>query len=196
MAVVAANPDHISGILLAAGSGSRFGGDKLLHPLPDGVAIAAHAARNLLASGLNVTAVVRPGDFPLSDMLEQEGCYVTVCQEAAQGMGASLAHAVRTERGAAGWVVALADMPRIKPETIRRVAAAIAEGAAMAAPSFRGTRGHPVAFAARCGRELAALTGDSGARALLEREREALVLIDCDDPGVLLDIDRRADLER
>jgi len=37
------------------------GGDKLLHPLPDGVAIAAHAARNLLAAGLNVTAVVRPG---------------------------------------------------------------------------------------------------------------------------------------
>lgn len=196
MTAVTGNPDHISGILLAAGSGSRFGGDKLLHPLPDGVAIAAHAARNLLASGLNVTAVVRPGDFPLADMLEQEGCHVTVCQEAAQGMGASLAHAVRTERGAAGWVVALADMPRIKPETIRRVAAAIAAGAAIVAPSFQGTRGHPVAFAARFGHELAALTGDSGARALLEREREALVLIDCDDPGVLLDIDRRADLER
>jgi molybdenum cofactor cytidylyltransferase len=196
MAAMAGNLDQLAGILLAAGSGSRFGGDKLLHPLPDGVAIAAHAARNLLASGLTATAVVRPGDFPLADMLEQEGCYVTVCQEAAHGMGASLAHAVRAERGAAGWVVALADMPRIKPETIKRVAAAIAAGAAIAAPSYRGTRGHPVAFAARFGRELAALTGDSGARALLEREREALVLIDCDDPGVLLDIDRRADLER
>ena len=34
-------------ILLAAGAGSRFGGGKLLHPLDDGVAIAAHAARNL-----------------------------------------------------------------------------------------------------------------------------------------------------
>jgi molybdenum cofactor cytidylyltransferase len=190
------NPDHISGILLAAGSGSRFGGDKLLHALPDGVAIAAHAARNMIAGGLNVTAVVRPGDFPLADMLEQEGCYVTVCRDAAQGMGASLAHAIRTERGAAGWVVALADMPRIRAATIRRVAAAIAAGAAIAAPSFRGTRGHPVAFAARFGHELAALTGDNGARALLQREREAVVLVDCDDPGVLLDIDRRADLER
>jgi molybdenum cofactor cytidylyltransferase len=196
MAAVEGNLEHLAGILLAAGSGSRFGGDKLLHPLPDGVAIAAHAARNLLASGLNVTAVVRPGDFPLADMLEQEGCYVTVCPEAAQGMGASLAHAVRAERGAAGWVVALADMPRIKSGTIRRVAQAIAAGAAIAAPGFRGMRGHPVAFAARFGPELAALTGDSGARSLLEREREALVLIDCDDPGVLLDIDRRADLER
>jgi molybdenum cofactor cytidylyltransferase len=186
---------NIIGILLAAGSGSRFGGDKLLHPLPDGVAIAAHAARNLMASGLNVTAVVRPGDFPLADMLEQEGCHVTVCQDAAQGMGASLAHAIRTERSADGWVVALADMPRIGPDTIRRITAAIAEGAGIAAPRFQGTRGHPVGFGARFGQELAALSGDSGARSLLERHRDAIVLIDCDDAGVLLDIDRRADLE-
>ena len=196
MAAMGTKLEDIVGILLAAGSGSRFGGDKLLHPLPDGVAIAAHAARNLLASGLNVTAVVRPGDFPLADMLEQEGCYVTVCPEAAQGMGASLAHAVRAERGAAGWVVALADMPRIRPETVRRVAEAIAAKAPIAAPSYRGTRGHPVAFAARFGPELMVLTGDAGARSLLERQREALVLVDCDDPGVLLDIDRRADIER
>ena len=43
-------PSNVVGILLAAGSGSRFGGEKLLHPLADGVAIAAHAARNLLAA--------------------------------------------------------------------------------------------------------------------------------------------------
>ena len=41
---------HIAAILLAAGAGTRFGGEKLLHPLEDGVAIAAHAARNLLAA--------------------------------------------------------------------------------------------------------------------------------------------------
>jgi molybdenum cofactor cytidylyltransferase len=187
---------NIIGILLAAGSGSRFGGDKLLHPLPDGVAIAAHAARNLAAAGLSVTAVVRPGDFPLADMLEQEGCHVTVCHQAAQGMGASLAHAIRTERNAKGWVVALADMPRIKPATIKRIGDAIAAGAAIAAPRFQGTRGHPVGFAAYLGNELAVLSGDSGARTVLERHRDTITLIECDDPGVLLDIDARSDLER
>jgi molybdenum cofactor cytidylyltransferase len=185
----------IIAILLAAGAGSRFGGDKLLHPLPDGVAIAAHAARNLAAAGLSVTAVVRPGDFPLADMLEQEGCHVTVCPEAARGMGASLAHGVRTERNAGGWMIALADMPRIKPATIRRIADAIAAGATIAAPRFQGMRGHPVGFSARLGEALAALTGDSGARSVLERYRDAIVLIDCADPGVLLDIDARSDLE-
>src|SRR5882672_3230716 len=107
---------HITAILLAAGAGKRFGGEKLLHPLADGVAIAAHAARNLLAAVPDVVAVVRWGDFPLYDMLEQEGCRVTMFQGAARGMGASLAHGVGHARGADGWIVALADMPSISPD--------------------------------------------------------------------------------
>lgn len=185
---------NIAGILLAAGTGSRFGGDKLLHPMPDGVAIAAHAARNLIAAGLGVTAVVRPGDFPLADMLEQEGCMVTVCQHAARGMGASLAHAVAAERAADGWVIALADMPRVTPATIKSIVAALEEGAVIAAPRFRSQRGHPVGFGAALRSELLALDGDQGARAVLERHRDAVKLIECGDPGVIYDIDRKADL--
>jgi molybdenum cofactor cytidylyltransferase len=185
---------NIVGILLAAGVGSRFGGDKLLHPMPDGVAIAAHAARNLLAAGLDVTAVVRAGDFPLADMLEQEGCVVSVCQEAARGMGTTLAHAIARERGAGGWVIALGDMPRISPETIKSVVAALERGALIAAPKFRDQRGHPVGFGAGLRNELLALDGDEGARAILERHRDALELIDCNDPGVIYDIDRKSDV--
>jgi molybdenum cofactor cytidylyltransferase len=183
-------------ILLAAGAGARFGGGKLLHPLDDGTAIAAHAARNLIAAGLDVTAVIRPGDFPLRELLETEGCTVTVCADAAQGMGVSLAHGVNTTRDAAGWIVALADMPRIRPATIARVAQALAAGADIAAPAYQGDRGHPVGFSRRFLPELQALIGDSGARPLVQRNQALLRAIDVDDPGVLFDIDRRDDLAR
>jgi molybdenum cofactor cytidylyltransferase len=184
----------ISGILLAAGAGKRFGGEKLLHPLEDGVAIAAHAARNLLAATSDVIAVVRWGDFPLYDMLEQEGCQVTMFKDAARGMGASLAHGMAQARSADGWVIALADMPRIAPATIQRVIAALEEGALIAAPARKGERGHPVGFGAGLRDELLALSGDQGARAVLERHRDAVKLLECDDPGILLDIDRKSDL--
>ena len=183
-------------ILLAAGAGTRFGGGKLLHPLEDGAAIAAHAARNLAAAGLPVTAVVRPGDFPLAELLEQEGCYVTVCPDADRGMGVSLAHGVTAARDAGGWIVALADMPGIRPATIARVAQALAAGADIAAPAYQGDRGHPVGFSRRFLHELQAMTGDSGARALVQRNQALVRLIDTDDPGVLFDIDRRDDLAR
>ena len=186
----------IVAVLLAAGAGTRFGGGKLLHPLADGVAIAAHAARNLRAAGLEVMAVVRLGDFPLSDMLEQEGCNVTQCAESVRGMGYSLAHGVAQMREAGGWIVALADMPRVRPSTIQAVAAALASGAAIAAPAYRGERGHPVGFASTLRGELLALSGDSGARAVLERHRDKVQLVECDDPGIVLDVDARADLDR
>ncbi len=186
----------IVGVLLAAGSGTRFGGDKLIHPLDDGIAIAAHAARNLVACGLDVVAVVRAGDFPLGDMLEQEGCRVTQCADSIKGMGHTLAHGVATAREAGGWVVALADMPRVRPETIARIMAALSEGATIAAPLYRGERGHPVGFSAALRDELLGLSGDTGAKSVLQRHRDAIRLLDCDDPGIVLDIDRKADLDR
>src|SRR5262245_50289317 len=176
---------HITAVLLAAGAGSRFGGDKLLHPLPDGVAISAHAARNLLAVVPDVVAVVRWGDFPLYDLLEQEGCRVTMFQGAARGMGASLAHGVAEAREADGWIIALADMPRVPVAVIRDVAAALEDGALIAAPAYRGERGHPVGFGARLRVELLALDGDTGARAVLQRHAAEVRTIESADPGVL-----------
>jgi molybdenum cofactor cytidylyltransferase len=191
---MASNQKVIAAVLLAAGAGKRFGGDKLLHPLEDGVAIAAHAARNLATAGLEVIAVVRWGDFPLYNMLEEEGCQVTMFQGASRGMGATLAHAIAQGRGADGWVVALADMPRIAPDTIRKIVAELESGALIAAPVRKGERGHPVGFGAGLRDELLALDGDQGARVVLERHRDAVKLVECDDPGILLDIDRKEDL--
>jgi molybdenum cofactor cytidylyltransferase len=187
---------HITAVLLAAGAGKRFGGDKLLHPLEDGVAISAHAARNLLAVVPDVVAVVRWGDFPLYDILEQEGCRVTMFQGAARGMGASLAHGVGEARGADGWIVALADMPRVPPAVIAEIAAGLEEGALIVAPVHGGERGHPVGFSARLQEELLALDGDTGARAVLQRHAADVRTIECGDAGVLLDVDRREDVGR
>lgn len=183
-------------ILLAAGRGTRFGEEKLAHPMPDGVPIAVHAARSLQAAGLDVTAVVRAHDEHLAGLLQSHGCTVTPCADAASGMGHSLAHGVRATADAAGWIVALGDMPSIAPATIQRVADALRGGAGIAAPSCRGVRGHPVGFAARLYRELSVLTGDAGARSVMQAHRGELVVIECADPGVVYDIDRKADLER
>lgn len=186
----------ISAILLAAGSGSRFGGDKLLHPLADGTPIGVQAARNLLAAVSDVVAVVRPGDFPLADLLEQEGCHVTFCPHAARGMGASLAHGVAARRGADSWLIALADMPLIKSATIAAIVRELEAGRPLVAPTYEGQRGHPVGLDKRFGAQLLALDGDAGARDIIAAHPGELALIECGDPGVLQDIDRREDLAK
>jgi molybdenum cofactor cytidylyltransferase len=186
---------RIVGILLAAGQGRRFGGEKLLAGLADGTAVGAQSARRLHAALEEVVAVVKPGDDRLADLLRAEGVRVDVCPEAVRGMGDSLAHAVRATSDADGWVVALADMPLIEVATIRRVARALTAGALIAAPVYRGKRGHPVGFAASLGERLAQLTGDAGAREIVRSEAARVQSIEVEDAGVLADIDTPAQLQ-
>ena len=192
---------RIVGILLAAGRGARFGGAKLLAPLPAashgvgvGAPVGAAAATHLVAALNDVVAVVRPGDPLLQRALEATGARVVACPRADEGMGASLACGIAAAADADGWVVALGDMPWIAPATISAVADALRDGAEIAAPAFRGERGHPVGFARPYGPLLAALEGDEGARAIVNARRFALRLVDVDDAGALRDVDHPADL--
>lgn len=109
-------------------------------------------------------------------------------------MGASLACAVAAVAEADGWVIALGDMPWIAPATISAVADALRDGAEIAAPAYRGERGHPVGFARPYGPLLTALTGDEGARAIVNARKWAVRLVDVDDAGALRDVDHPADL--
>jgi molybdenum cofactor cytidylyltransferase len=93
-----------------------------------------------------------------------------------------------------GWVIALADMPFVRPDTIAAVAAALARGAPIAAPVHDGRRGHPVGFSRRFLNDLLALSGDSGARRIVAAHADATFLIPCSDPGVLADVDVAGDL--
>ena len=185
---------RICGILLAAGSGSRFGSDKLLHPLLTGVPIAITAARNLKAALAHTLAVVRPGAEELTALLLAEGLEVVVCPNAEQGMGASLACAVAAAPEEGGYVIALADMPYIRASSLIAVRDSLANGVPLVAPYFRTRRGHPVGIAARFRAEMLGTSGDEGAKKLLERHAAELVKIPVGDPGVIRDIDTPDDL--
>jgi len=184
------------GLLLAAGAGSRFGGGKLTHRLPDGDALGVRAWHNLRAALPEVIVVVRAGDSQVEEAFRAAGAKVVVCAQAHLGMGHSLACGIRSTREAAGWVIALADMPSVLPQTIRAVVECLEHGARIVVPVYQGQRGHPVGFAAHYGERLEQLTGDSGARTLLQENAEGIVRLEVDDPGVLQDVDTRADAQR
>ena len=85
-------------------------------------------------------------------------------------------------------------MPWIAPATIRAIADAVTSGADIAAPSYHGQRGHPVGFSRRHRDALASLTGDAGARSLIERHLDRVSWIDVEDAGVLRDVDTPSDI--
>ncbi|MCY0387313.1 nucleotidyltransferase family protein [Robbsia sp. Bb-Pol-6] len=158
-----------TGILLAAGKGHRFDPsgvqNKLLATLREGpeigLPVAFVAARRMRTALSRVIAVIdaqAPQRAALADWLRRAGCEVVEAPDAAEGMGASLAFAIRASlaedaagdiadrsgspaaaghtpgaNGAAtssptGWIVGLADMPMIAPATIQAVAGALTAG--------------------------------------------------------------------
>ena len=187
---------RISGILLAAGQGRRFGSNKLLHPLGDGTPLVVHTVRTLLAALPDTLVVVNAQDNGTIELLQSEGVNMVLNHSADAGMGTSVATGVRARPSAEGWVITLADMPYLRKKTIRSVAAALKDRSSICAPCYQGQRGHPVGFGSDYADALMKLSTDEGARHIISANRERLELFETSDPGVIIDIDHRKDLER
>src|SRR3989442_4245313 len=138
---------NLRGILLAAGYSKRFGSNKLLQALPAGspqagTPIALASARHFLDALPDSVAVVRPRAQKLAKILRDAGCNTVVCKNAGEGMGTSLAAGGRATFASDGRNGAPPDKPFIPAQTNRILGKALRDGAAIAAPTLRGERGH------------------------------------------------------
>ena len=188
------------GILLAAGFSRRFGAaDKLLQPLSDGRLISIASAENLIQAIPTCVAVVRAENKVLTEKLISRGFKLAFCDENKPEMADSLATAIRFsanfEAADNGFVIVLADMPYIQPATISAVANKLVNSTSIVIPTYQGQRGHPVGFSAKFRNELENLRGDEGARSITKRYPDEVELLQCNDAGILADIDTQADLK-
>lgn len=198
------DPGEIAAIVLAAGISRRFGSDKLLHPLTlHGVTLplAAHSLLPWLETFSHITVVVRPAAELFCGTIEtvlgannSAKIRWVACTDADKGMASSLICGVQANASATGWLIGLADMPAVPAAAIAGVRGALMDDASLAAPFLNGRHGHPVGFSARYLEELLNLSGDTGARRLLERDKSRIVHITIDDIGIFSDIDQPEDL--
>lgn len=181
-------------LVLAAGQGSRFGGDKRRALLADGRSLLQHSVERALAVFDEVRVVLRAGERA-EDLGLPTGCRIVASSEAGLGMGHSLAAGAASLDDCAADAVAivLGDMPWIQVRTFRRLIEA-ASPTAIVVPCHHQRNGHPVLFGRTYWPELAVLAGDEGARSVLQRHRQQLLAVGVDDAGVLRDVDTPAAL--
>ena len=178
-------------MVLAAGAGSRFGGDKLKARFGEGSLVEASIAIAKTAPVEGVVVLTRPGDR----LVEDPDVTVVEVADWAEGMGATLRAGIAAlPASAAGAYVFLGDMPRVPAAVLAPLAEAIRAGAPAAAPAFAGRQGHPVLFSAALFPQLPPLVGDRGARHILDSLGDRLALIPAPDDGVVFDVDRPDDL--
>lgn len=185
-------------VVVAAGRGSRFGvgapdgRPKLEQPFGLSTVLGT-TVRNAVQSQLPVVVVTVAALVPCASAhVAQRDIVVVSDEEAARGMGHSIAAGVAERSGAPGWLVLPADMPLVQPGTLLAVASAL-EDHAVAYAQYQGRRGHPVGFSSELYSELVQLKGDEGARRIVARY--PAFGVDVADAGVLIDIDTPADLD-
>lgn len=174
----------------------------LLGPQPVVLVLASGLGRRFRASGgqvhkLQALLAGRPVLERTLDAVRASGLPWHLEDAGHPGMGDSIAAAVRATAGAPGWLVLPADLPLVQPQTLRAVAAALAQ-AEVVLPWCHGVRGHPVGFSARCGADLLALRGEEGAASVVKRwqAQGRTLRWDTPDEGTVTDIDTLADLAR
>lgn len=187
--------ESVHGVVLAAGTSSRFGGrNKLLEPV-EGAPLVRHAVETVAASDLDgVTVVVGHDDDRVRAALDGLDVRVRRNDRFADGQSTSVAVGVAAARArnADAVLVVLGDMPAVSVETVNMLSSAYSrgEGTALAA-ACDGRRGNPVLFDGRHFDALLSVEGDAGGREVLLAEG---VLVETGDPGVLRDVDRPEDL--
>ncbi len=161
----------IAAVVLAAGSGSRFGGAKQLAEL-EGIPLLEHALRAVEAVPAieRIVVVLGARAEEIRAGVELGHAEAVVCADWAEGQAASLRCGIEAVAGARAAVLTLGDMPRITPQVIARFADLAAEHGthARARAVYDGMPGHPVVLGSAYFERIAALRGDIGARNVLE----------------------------
>jgi molybdenum cofactor cytidylyltransferase len=185
---------QVAAVILAAGLSTRMAGrNKLLAPDASGRAMVARVADAVLASGARpVSVVVGHQADAVLHALDGRDLVRVAAPDYATGLSASLrAGLAAVPATAAAALICLGDMPLVSAADIDRVIEAYdpARGRLIVVPTHGGRRGNPVLWDRRFFADMAALTGDAGARALLGRHDASVVEVDLPSDGVLVDFD-------
>lgn len=192
-----ANAPHA--IVLAAGAGARFDGNKLLAPFR-GAPLLVSAVRTALATHTeSVLVVLGSGADALQhalDAVSTTRLRTVRNPDWREGLSGSLRCGLANlPDDATAILVFLGDMPNVSADLGDQALEVVGRGAPAAFPVFAGMPGHPVAMSPALFPALHALTGDQGARSVLAG-LDDVVRIETDDVGCVHDVDTRDDLRR
>ncbi len=189
---------RIEGILLAAGESRRMGYPKPLLRVGDETFLS-RSARSILAVLPRLIVVLGAHAERIRPAIPVDRGIVTVENPRFKaGQLSSLKVGLQAlGDDCDGVLVHLADHPLVKPSTFESVVAEFARGrGAIVIARCDGKRGHPVIFGRSVFRELLDAPEDEGARAVVIRDPTRVVYVEVDDPGVSLDLDTPADVEK
>ena len=186
------NAPRVGCLVMAAGSGTRFGGGKLT---------AVFAGRSLFSLALEaipantfarVTVVAH--EEQLLDEARAAGFDAILNDRPEDGVSRTIRLGTEAMADCDGILYMVADQPLLRAQTVTRIVERWMQAPdGIVGAAHNGCRGNPCLFAARFFPELCALAGDRGGSSVIRRHEDALRLVET-DAQELFDCDTRAAL--
>lgn len=189
---------NIAAVILAAGLSSRMGQFKPLAPMGSERVIERVIGLFREAGVSDLLVVTGHEAHRLLPVLEMRGVRGVINPDWERGMFSSVQAGVgRLDAACRAFFLMPADMPLVRPETIRVLLGAFERGGMdVYRPCYQGKRGHPPLISAALIRPILTFAEPGGLRVLLARYRHRSADVACDDPGILIDLDVPEDLQK
>ena len=183
---------RVGAVLMASGSGARFGSNKLLY-LIEGAPMFEHAFAAVPPHLFAQSCVV--SCYPeILEQAKRSGFQAIFNPHADEGQSASVRLGLSALLEMDGALFCVCDQPWLSKKSVEHLLAEfMAYPDCICALSWQGVRGSPVIFPRDLFPALQALTGDRGGSGIIRANRDRLRLVETSTPMELQDVDVKPD---
>lgn len=181
----------IWGIILAAGEGKRAGGGKLSRNI-HGKPMLQHVVEMAAQSSLDGVLLVTGYERNLGEKIaKRAGIKYYYNADYSLGMSTSLKLGIsKVPEGISAVAIILGDMPYVQRKTMDSLVSIYkTTDSKIIIPVCNEKKGHPVLMSCRYNGEIYNISGDIGAREIIEKHSDEVLHWQTDDLGILRDID-------
>ena len=176
----------ISAILLAAGQSKRMDGENKLTKEMQGVPLIKHSVKNILVSPIDELIIVLGHQKEIVEKLidNNEKIKCVFNKEFESGMATSIKTGLNhLSKKTEAFFICLGDMPMVNHDIYNQLIKS-KDNKEIIVPTYKGQQGNPVLFDKSMKEKIMVITGDVGAKKILELNKDKILNLEINDQSV------------
>ena len=173
----------ISAILLVAGQSKRMNGENKLTKEIQGTPLIKHSVKNILASSIDELIVVLGHQKETIEKLinKNEKIKFVFNKDFESGIASSIKTGLNNlSEKTEAFFICLGDMPMVNPNIYNQLIKSINKREIIV-PTYKGQQGNPVLFAKSMKEKIINISGDVGAKKILELNKDKILNLEIND---------------
>ena len=183
----------ISAILLAAGQSKRMNGENKLTREIQGVPLIKLSVKNILASSVNELLIVLGHQKEIIEKLidKNEKIKFVFNKDFESGMASSIKTGLNhLSKNTEAFFICLGDMPMVNHNTYNQLIKS-KDNKEIIAPTYEGQQGNPVLFDKSMKKKIMIITGDVGAKKILELNKDKILNLEMNNESITIDFNTK-----